>query len=426
MTFTPRPRPETFNPARELAVRVLLRVLAGESFAAPALDAALQKAHLPGRDSGLATHIVYGTLRHYPSLDTALSPMLTGDTHPKVRTLLLAGAFEKLYLDTPPHAVVSEYVNLARGARLAPPGLVNAVLRRIEAPAPSQVTRTELPGWLAETYRAGYGDAAEAVFADLLTPQPLWLSVSDAGFRSLEAEGSRLSPGPQGTDRVELSRPLRDTEAFARGWAQPINPASLACVDALGDVEGERVLDLAGGAGIKAAMLAARGAQVTSVDLLAHKHEQARANLGRLGLEADFLTHDLTQPLDLPPAAHVLLDAPCTGSGTLRSHPEIKLRLTPQAVAAAAALQARMLPNAAALVAPGGTLVYSVCSVTPQEGPDVIAGFLAAHPEFVAEAVPEVEVPHVPAGDGLLTVPEGGIDGFFIARLRRRADSAIG
>lgn len=426
MTFTPRPRPEAFNPARELAVRALLRVLAGETFAAPALDAALQQARLPARDAGLATHIVYGTLRHFPSLDTALTPMLTGDTHPKVRTLLLAGAFEKLYLDTPPHAVVSEYVNLARGARLAPPGLVNAVLRRIEAPAPSEVTRTELPGWLADTYRAVYGEAADAVFADLLTPQPLWLSVSDAGLRSLEAEGSRLTPGPQGTDRVELSRPLRETEAFARGWAQPINPASLACVDALGEVEGERVLDLAGGAGIKAAMLAARGARVTSVDLLPHKHEQARANLERLGLRADLVTHDLTRPLDLPPAAHVLLDAPCTGSGTLRSHPEIKLRLTQNAVAAASALQAQMLPNAAALVAPGGTLVYSVCSVTPQEGPEVVAGFLAGHPDFVAEAVPGVEVPHVPAGDGLLTVPEGGIDGFFIARLRRRADSPSG
>ncbi|GGL76654.1 16S rRNA m5C967 methyltransferase [Deinococcus aerolatus] len=426
MTFTPRPRPEAFNPARELAVRVLLRVLAGETFAAPALDAALQQTRLPGRDSGLATHIVYGTLRHFPSLDTALTPMLTGDTHPKVRTLLLAGAFEKLYLDTPPHAVVSEYVNLARGARLAPPGLVNAVLRRIEAPVPSEVTRTELPGWLATTFRAVYGEAADTVFADLLAPQPLWMSVSDAGLRSLEAEGSRVTPGPQGADRVELSRPLRETEAFERGWAQPINPASLACVDALGEVAGERVLDLAGGAGIKAAMLAARGAQVTSVDLLSRKHEQARANLTRLGLRADFVTHDLTRPIDLVPAAHVLLDAPCTGSGTLRSHPEIKLRLTTHAVAAAAALQAQMLPNAAALVAPGGTLVYSVCSVTPQEGPEVVAGFLAGHPEFVAEAVPGLEVPHVPAGDGLLTVPEGGIDGFFIARLRRRPETSVG
>ncbi len=412
--------PDPFNPAREVAVRVLLRVLAGETFAAPALDSALNSARLPGRDSGLATHIVYGTLRHLPSLEAALTPMLSGETHPKTRAVLLAGAFEKLHLDTPPHAVVSEYVNLARGARLAPPGLVNAVLRRIEATAAGELARTELAPWLAEAYRAAYGERAEAVFADLLTPQPLWLSLSERGAQALEAEGSAVTPGPQGMDRVELSRPLRETEAFGRGWAQPINPASLACVDALGDVEGVRVLDLAGGAGIKAAMLAARGAAVTSVDVLARKHDSARANLQRLGLSADFVTHDLSAPVDLPPASHVLLDAPCTGSGTLRSHPEIKLRLTPQAVAAAAQLQARMLPHAAALVQPGGTLVYSVCSVLPQEGAQVVAHFLDTHPEFVPESVPEVEVPHVPAGPGLLTVPVDGIDGFFIARLRRR------
>ncbi|WP_349774802.1 transcription antitermination factor NusB [Deinococcus taeanensis] len=119
----PRPsgdRPGPFNPARELAVRVLLRVLDADAFAAPTLDAALQQAHLPTRDAGLATHIVYGTLRHAPSLTRSLNALLTGDTHPKTRTLLMAGAFEKLFLGTPPHAVASEYVNLARGARLAP------------------------------------------------------------------------------------------------------------------------------------------------------------------------------------------------------------------------------------------------------------------------------------------------------------------
>ncbi|MFC6659156.1 transcription antitermination factor NusB [Deinococcus multiflagellatus] len=125
MTHTPpalRDRPGPHNPARELAVRVLIRVLAGEAFAAPALDAALQQARLPGRDAGLATHIVYGTLRRVLSLQAALSPLLRGPTHPKTRALLLAGAFEKLYLGTPVHAVVSDYVNLARAARLAPPG----------------------------------------------------------------------------------------------------------------------------------------------------------------------------------------------------------------------------------------------------------------------------------------------------------------
>lgn len=410
-------RPDPVNPAREIAVRVLMRVLAGEGFAAPALDAALAKAHLPARDAGLATHIVYGTLRHHDSLKRALSGLLSADTHPKVLTLLMAGAFEKLHLDTPVHAVVNEYVNLARLARLAPPGLVNAVLRRVEA---VPVEDAELPGWLADTYRRAYGEQADAVLDDLLRPQPLWLTVSDEGARSLEAEGSTLTPGPQGVERVELARPLRESEAYRQGQVQPINPASLACVDALGDVQGERVLDLAGGAGVKAAMLAARGAQVTSVDVVERKHGAARGNLRRLGLTAEFVTHDLTAPLDVPPAPLVLLDAPCTGSGTLRSHPEIKLRLTPDAVSEMAELQARMLPNAAALVEPGGTLVYSVCSVTRQEGPNVVAAFLRDHPEFTPEPVPALEVPHVPAGDGVLTVPVDGVDGFFIARLRRR------
>ncbi|MCP2015595.1 16S rRNA (cytosine967-C5)-methyltransferase [Deinococcus sp. HSC-46F16] len=413
------PRP-TYNPARALAVRVLLRVLAGETFAAPALDSALAAARLPARDAGLATHIVYGTLRHAPTLGAALTPLLRGETHPKTRALLLAGAFEKLVLGTPPHAVVSEYVGLARGARLAPSGLVNAVLRRVELPPVTEETRFALPGWLTELLRSAYGERADAVMADLLTPQPLWLSLSEAGVQALEAEGSAVEPGPNGVDRVTLARPLRENAAYRRGQAQPINPASLAVVDALGEVAGARVLDLAGGAGIKAAMLAARGAQVTSVDVAERKHAAARQNLARLGLSADFVTHDLSEPLDLAPAPLVLLDAPCTGTGTLRAHPEIKLRLTPEAVGEMATLQRRMLPNAAALVEPGGLLVYSVCSVAPQEGAKVVADFLATHPEFSPEPLPGLDLPTVPAGDGVLTVMEDGIDGFFIARLRRK------
>ncbi|GHF29726.1 16S rRNA (cytosine967-C5)-methyltransferase [Deinococcus metalli] len=414
---TPSRRPVPPNPARDLGVRVLMRVMAGDAFAAPALDAALAGAHLSARDAGLATHLVYGTLRRHASLRAALAPLLSADTHPKVWTLLLAGTFEKLHLGTPAHAVVSEYVNLARDARLAPPGLVNAVLRRVE-PVPTSPA-AELPGWLADIVHDAYGTQANAVMASLLEPQPLWLSLSDAGVASLVAEGSTVTPGPQGVDRVELARPLRETAAYTDGQAQPINPASLACVAALGDVQGARVLDLAGGAGIKAAMLAARGAAVTSVDVQARKHAAARRNLRRLGLDAAFVTHDLTQPLDVEPAALVLLDAPCTGTGTLRSHPEIKLRLTPDGVRAAAVLQTQLLDTAAAVVAPGGVLVYSVCSVTPEEGRNVIASFLNTHPAFHAEAVPGVTVPHVPAGPGVLTVPTDGVDGFFIARLRR-------
>ncbi len=407
------------NPARALSVRVLVTVLGGEAFAAHALDDALTKANLPGRDAGLCTHLVYGTLRYAPYLEAALSPLLRGETPLKTRALLLCAAFEKLVLGTPAHAVVNEYVTLGRSG-FGPPALINAVLRRVEEAGPLRPEDT-LPGWLADEYGAAYADQASAVMQGLLEPQPLWLALTPAGRESLQDEGSELGPGFGIVERVGLSRPLRETGAFQEGWAQPINPASMACVQALGEVEGRAVLDLAGGAGIKAAMLAARGADVTSVDRAPGKHRAARNNLKRLGLNVRLVSADLTAPLDVAPAAHVLLDAPCTGSGTLRSHPEIKLRLTPEAVEAAAAVQDRMLDTAAGLTAPGGVLVYSVCSVTRAEGPEAVRQFLERHPDFVPEALPDLLIQTVPAGPGVLTVPLEGVDGFFIARLRKES-----
>lgn len=401
-------------------MRVLHRVLSGDSYAAPALDASLASAGLPTRDAGLATHIVYGTLRRVAALRLALEPLLRGKTTPKAWALLLAGAFEKLYLGTAEHAVVNEYVSLARESRFAPPGLVNAVLRRVEAPAAdTPEARYALPTWLAEQFGDVYGEQAPAVMESLLEPQPLWLWLGPEGPDLLEGEGSLIERTVAGIDGVVLDRPLRQTAAYKAGQVQPVNPASAAVVTALGDVGGQTVYDLAGGAGIKAALLALAGAKVTSVELRSEKHTQARANLKRLGIRARLLTYDLRQPLSEAPAPLVLLDAPCTGSGTLRAHPEIKARLTPEAVGEMADLQAKLLDNAAALVASGGVLVYSVCSVFPAEGPQRIAAFLAAHPDFTPEPVPELGLPLQPAEVGVFTVPVGGIDGFYIARLRR-------
>ncbi|WP_261664047.1 RsmB/NOP family class I SAM-dependent RNA methyltransferase [Deinococcus sp. Marseille-Q6407] len=412
------------NPGRAVAVRVLHRVLNGENYAAPALDVALSSARLPARDAGLATHVVYGTLRYLPALELSLSPLLRGKTAPKARALLLAGAFEKLYLGTAEHAVVNEYVTLARETRFAPPGLVNAVLRRVQAPPEddqSPEARYALPGWLAGELRRVYGEQAEAVMDSLLEPQPLWLRLGEQGPDLLETEGSLIERTVGGVDQVALDRPLRQTAAYQAGQAQPVNPASAAVVTALGDVRGQKVYDLAGGAGIKAALLALAGANVTSVELQEHKHAAARSNLKRLGTRARLVTHDLTRPLDEPPAPLVLLDAPCSGSGTLRAHPEIKTRLTPAAVEEMAEVQRQLLDNAAALVERGGVLVYSVCSVFPQEGTERVQAFLEAHPDFSAEPLPELGVPTQPAAIGALTLPLDGLDGFYIARLRRQA-----
>jgi 16S rRNA (cytosine967-C5)-methyltransferase len=200
---------------------------------------------------------------------------------------------------------------------------------------------------------------------------------------------------------------------------QPQNPASAWVVAALDAGPGERVLDLASGRGVKAAQLAAAGARVEAAEADPAKVEQARANLARLGLEVEHRVADLrTVPLDLEPARHVLLDAPCTGTGTLRGHPELATRLAPADVTDRAVLQDRLLDTAAALVAPGGHLVYAVCSLTREEGPERVAALRDRTPAFRPEPL-QPPVPHLPAGDGVFLLPEGGLDGFFVARLRR-------
>lgn len=398
-------------------MRVLLQVYRGD-FASAALDSALNKASLSSRDAGLATHIVYGVLRYKPSLEAALDPMLQGNTPLKARVLLMAGLFEKVYLDTPLHAVVNEYVNLARLGRLAAPALVNAVLRRVgSAVAPM---RSNYPEWLAEAIEQL--EQGEEVLGDMLKPQPLWLYTTLRGESALVLDGVRLTGMVLGVHKVELGGvPLAKTRAYKKGDVQPVNPASMACVEALGDVSNRTVLDLAGGSGVKAALLAARGAKVISVDKAAHKHELAASNMKRLGVSAKFISHDLTKPLD-EQAELVLLDAPCTGTGTLRAHPEIKYRLSPETVVKMSELQRKMLAQAAACTRVGGLLVYSVCSLLPEEGVKVIDDFLENNADWVAEDL-EFPFPVQRQGAGVLTLPLEGIDGFYIARLRKKSES---
>lgn len=409
-------RPPQPNPARELAARVLTRVLGG-AFAAPELDKELRRAHLSGHDAGLATHLVYGTLRYFRPLNAALTPLLRGQTRDSARAILLQGNFERAVLGTPAHAVVNEYVDLARKG-FGPPALVNAVLRQIEG-LPEVST---LPEWLEGELKASYGDLYEEVMESLLQPQPLWLRLTEGGVEALHKEGGEVRQRRGDVYAAQLKRPLSLSAAYKNGWAQPINPASYACVlalDAPERLDGARVLDLAGGAGVKAAMLASHGARVVSVDIAENKVRPARQNLGRLHLKADFLTADLTRTPPLTPAPYVLLDAPCSGSGTLRGHPEIALRLTQASVKELCELQRRMLDATTPLVERGGILVYSVCSVLPAEGEEQVNDFLKRHPDFEEAPMPALPVSTLKRGAGVLTEMLEGVDGFYVARLRK-------
>jgi 16S rRNA (cytosine967-C5)-methyltransferase len=409
--------------ARDVALETARHVSRG-ALLSRALGRALDASGLASRERALVTDLVYGSLRWRIWLDAALAPRLRdpGALPDDVREALRLGAYEKLIRGTPPHAAVSAWVDVVRVRSPRLTGLVNAVLRRVEPPAdPSPAVRASLPRALWRRIEAALGPQAEAAVDAMHAPAPLWLvdHAGDAAER-LAADGSEVAPGPlPGTLRVRPFARLGDLPAFRDGAVQPMNPASYAVTRILDAPAGARVLDLCSGRGVKTAALASAGARVEAIERDPGKVDQARRNLARLGVQAEHRVADLSRPLpDATPASHVLLDAPCSGTGTLRGHPEIALRFSEDALAEGARLQERLLDGAAELVAPDGALVYAVCALTPEEGPERVAAFLDRHGDFTPEPV-DSGLPQRAAGPGAFLLPLDGLDGFYVARLRR-------
>ena len=413
-------------------LRLLAEVRSGGRQLAPALDRALRNLE-PREARAFVTDLSYGTLRHERLLEAALAPRLSAPERlpERVRLVLLAGAYERLVRHTPAHAAVHAWVEaVKRGPAKQRPlaGLVNAVLRRLDpADMPSPAGAASLPTWLFARFVDALGpEAAERAALGMLQGEPLWLSAADPVTASerLRDDGAVVGPGPlAGSLRVRAPRPLAHLAAYRQGLVQPQNPASLAVVRACGEVAGQRVLDLCSGHGIKAAALAAAGAAVTSVERDEAKLRAARANATRLGVRLEQLAWDLRTPPPLPPAPVVLLDAPCSGTGTLRGHPEISRHLTPAAVTRLADLQARLLRNAVACLAPGGRLVYAVCALTPDEGPALVAALLAERPQLRALPTDLPLAPTLAVGPGRFVLPEDGLDGFYVATITTRSPS---
>jgi len=339
----------------------------------------------------------------------------------EVRDALRLGSYEILYRGTLRRAVVNEWVEVVKGEAPKLAGLVNAVLRRVELEDLPSATRYGLPRWLYGEWEGLFGpERAEEVARGMSEAEPLWLlAYHPQATHSLLAEGCDVRLGPvEGTLAVRPKGPLAQLKAYQKGWVQPQNPASTLPVRLLEIEPGERVLDLASGSGVKAAQLAKAGARVLSVELHAEKLRRAEENLKRLGLQAEGRVHDLRIVPDLPPAPKVLLDAPCTGTGTLRGNPELRTRVTPQGVRDLAALQRQLLATAAALTAPSGLLVYAVCALTEAEGREMAAWFLAEHEAFEAEPF-LFDLPAENTSEGSYILPLGGLDGFYLARFRR-------
>ncbi len=422
---------------RELARRVLARVERDGAWATLALDGELTRSGLAERDRRLAAELVYGVLRHRLRLDRAIARHADlRRTPPAALLALRLAAYQLLLLDrVPAHAAVDDAVEAARragGAKVG--GFVNAVLRKLatggEPPLPDDArealaVRCSMPGWILDELEAALPDAAqlEAAAEALTRPAPLWARANlRRGSReqvaaALQAEGATVEPGPTAASLRVLGLGDPATSAsFAAGlWTvQDLGAQRVGELAATGAPAGLRVLDACAGVGGKATHLAEAldGAQIDAADVSAAKLRLAVGSAARLGLDGvrsvrcDLL--DAGAAL-APTYPLIVLDAPCTGLGVLRRHPEAKWRLGPDDVGRAAEVQARLLDALLARLAPGGALIYRVCTFTRREGAGQLARLLAAQPalRLVAE---HTTWPHLDVADG-----------FYLARVERAA-----
>ncbi len=415
--------------ARRQALQWLDAVFTGNR----AFDPADTDASLTARDRGFARLLAATVFRRCGQIDDligrCLERPLTGRT--AARDILRLGAAQLLFLDTPDHAAVDTAVRLAK---LSHKGLVNAVLRRIAREGAvwrdaQDAPRLNTPDWLWRSWRRAYGPVCtRAIAAAHLGEPPLDLSVRTDPAAVAEAVGGTVLE-TRTVRRAHIGR-VEELPGFAEGdwWVQDAAAALPARL--LGAGPGDAAIDLCAAPGGKTAQLAAAGAVVTAVDAAPDRLRRLTGNLRRLRLAVRAEHADATRWSPPEPARFVLLDAPCSSTGTIRRHPDIPHLKRPGDVAAACALQDRLLDNAVAMLAPGGTLVYAVCSLEPEEGPERIAALLARNTALVRDPVRPAEIcglGDLVQGDGSLRslpchLPDrGGMDGFYTVRLKRKA-----
>ncbi|TLU71702.1 rRNA cytosine-C5-methylase [Lichenicoccus roseus] len=418
------------DPTRDIAYDILVSVLERRR----SLDAVLDRAPatVPARDRAAAHRLAAMVLRRLGTLDAVLRPLLARPPPPPVRLVLLLGAAQLLFLQTPAHAAVGTSVELVRRRRLAPfAGLVNAVLRRVAAQGEASLAGLDqalldMPGWLWSSLSTVFGeDAARRIADGIRQEAPLDLTLRRA---AAAPEGAvRL---PTGTMRLPAGTRVADLAGYARVdtggtfWVQDV--AAALPVMLLDPQPGERIADLCAAPGGKTAQLVDAGAEVIALDRDRSRLQRVRENLDRLAMQADLVEADALSWR--PPALldAVLLDAPCSATGTARRHPEVLHTRASADLPAFAQGQARLIEAASTMLRPGGRLLYAVCSMQPEEAEAQLAVAHRAGLRHVPfEAAELAMLPEALTAEGCLRThpglwPEhGGMDGFFAARFVR-------
>lgn len=419
-----RPSTATGLAARRTALRMLdacLRTGQPLDQAASAMAKGLEPS-----DRALAIAIAQEVLRWLPDLDLLIDSQtrlpLAEDA--KARMVLRMALAQMLRLGTPPHAAIATALPLLdKGPRR----LVHGVLGSLWRLQPKLADAPSLTHPVADRWKAAWGgDMVEAARLALAEPPPLDLTLADPSQTEKwaeELEGASLAPG-----HIRLARgsAIEMLPGYADGawWVQDLAASLPARL--LGQGNHQEIADLCAAPGGKTMQLASQGWNVTALDKSAKRMERLAANLERTGLTAksnigDVLTWEPEAPFDA-----VLLDAPCTATGTFRRHPDVLHRIGPKQITELVELQAAMLDKAAAMVKPGGMLAYATCSLEPEEGEQQADAFLARHGNFAKAAVDPAMLPEgIAPKDGYIrTLPglladKGGLDGFFIACFTR-------
>lgn len=405
------------DPTREAAFALLTAVFERRRTLEDALNALPP---MEPRDRAAGHRLAAAVLRRSGTLDAVLEPLLRKAPPDPVRQVLRIGAAGLLLLEMPPHAAVGTAVALARTCGLAPfAGLVNAVLRKVATEGKAVLEtlnspRLDTPAWLW----ASWGSDARAIAEAHQHEAPLDLTL---GPETLAPEGGmRL---PTGSVRYPAGTHVAIVPGFAEGrlWVQ--DAAAALPVVLLTPRPGERIADLCAAPGGKTAQLAAAGARVTAVERDPARLARLAENLARWRLEATLVQADVLHWT--PPALFdaVLLDAPCSATGTIRRHPDVPHLKRPGDIALLCDAQDRLLAAGGRMLRPGGRLIYAVCSLQPEEGAARLAAFGLRHDPFRKAELPGL--PEAITAAGCLRThpgmwPEwGGMDGFFAARLLR-------
>lgn len=422
--------------SRKIAHALLMKVFKQKQTLEQAMAAEAKALNtLSGPDRGFVYHLVMSVLRHKGACDALLKQYLQQpikDSRLDITLCLYLGICQLFVLKSPPHAVVDTSVELAKQCHPALSGLVNAVLKKISkegnfgAIAPS----SNVPEWLWQAWVKDYGEAlAEEIALEHLVEPPLDITVKDA--TQITHWQEKLGAGllPTGSLRLRDAGDVTKLSGFEEGawWVQEL-AASLP-VKMMGDLQGKKVLDLCAAPGGKTMQLIAAGAEVTAVDISAKRLERLQENLGRMQMKAELIEADIQKWEPIQHYDIILLDAPCSATGTLRRHPEIALLRAPEDAARLVQIQHRMLRRVLAWLKPEGMLVYAVCALQKAEGEDQILALLAeGKSKLIPITASEIggKAEWLTPEGMLRTLPchlaeMGGMDGFFLAKLEPKA-----